>query len=193
MNKYQVLISWIILAAIILLSIGTCHQCNTSQTDASKDEKIAILERKADSLSNVISRHKSSVDTFEVKRDIVKTVYRDRIKVVREMDSTQHDILFDSLYAGRKDSANVKFYQNEQCQKELAYCDSSSMEKDSIIAAHEQKDIVQDSTANIHKEDAAKQKKMREDDAYKLYLWRKVGIGLIVTDVIAVLTIITLM
>jgi len=192
MNKYQILISWIILAAIIFLAMGTCNQCSTKSTDTEKDEKIARLERLEDSLNNVIAHHKSKVDTFEVKRDVVRVVYRDRIKEVRSMDSSQHNILFDSLYAGRKDSANVKFYQNEQCQKELAYCDSSNMEKDSLISAHEQKDIVQDSTATVHKEDAAKQKKLREDDAYKLYLWKSIGKALIATDIFVILTFIAL-
>lgn len=191
MNKYERLFTWTTIGVLILFLIGTCnHEKGSSDTE--KDNQISELQREKDSLTIIVGLKEIRVDSFEVKRDIVKTVYRDRIKYVKSLDSSQHDALFDTLYAGRKDSANVVFYQNEQCQQELAYCDSSSMEKDTIIQAQKEIITVTTEMAVIQEKKAAEEKKKREDDAYKLYLWKNIGRALIATDILVILTVIAI-
>lgn len=191
MNKYERLFTWTTIGVLILFSIGTCNY-EKEYSDKDKDEKIAMLERKSDSLTNVISHHKTRVDTFDIKRDEVKQQYSEKIKKVKGLPKKQQELLFDTLYAGRKDSAVVTFYQNEQCQKELANCDSSSMEKDTIIDAQQQVIAATTEMASIYEKKSAEEKSKRERDANKLRRWKNAAKILIVADVILVLTIIAI-
>lgn len=188
MNKYERLFAWTTVAVLMLFTIGTCQKYDT-HSDTEKDKRIAELEFKFDSLQSVKTEHHDKVVQIDSARTEVKKEYSKKKSQAKKFTPEQHDSVFEVVFEGRKDSANMTFLHNEQCQKELAMCDSASKHKDTINAIQEAQISVLDSTANIHKADAAHQKKMREDDAYKLYLWRKIGVGLIVTDVLAILTI----
>ncbi len=114
----------IVLLCFKLFSLGNKYEHEANMSSALLTD-IAALEDK-------VRSNKHIVDTLYVQKVSIQTKYRDRIRLISQLDSVQHDSLFGLIYPS-KDSANKTFYHYNHASEQLALSDSIITIKDSII------------------------------------------------------------
>lgn len=189
MNKYEKLFSLAIVVFLVMMLIGVCNR--RPQSTQTEDPRIELMQKKIDSLTYLVNHAEVRVDTFYAQKAEVKKKAKAKVAEIALLNPEQKDSLFKLIYP-TIDSANATYYWCIESRQQEALSDSIIVQKDTIIFALKEQKVLSDSTAGIYKSERDKARKKAEDDAYKLYLWKNVGIALIATDVFVVLSFLAL-
>jgi len=166
----------IILSALLLICILLqLKQCGTQpETTTYKAEK-ERLSKQVDSLLSKVEASEHKVDSLKSKKDSVRTVYKDRIRIIHTLTPEQQDSLF-KLNFPSVDSANLTIEHLKECRIQLTLSDSIITAQDTIIVdlkaliAIKDKDVVLESS---RADNAEKQGRIK---SVKAFLWG-FGIG----------------
>jgi hypothetical protein len=129
-DNYFLFLLSIAVVAIVLL----CFKVFNLSHELGHEQRISsVLLTDISALQDSIRSNKHIVDTLYLQKVSIQVKYRDKIVLISQLDSVQHDSLFGLIYPS-KDSANRTFYHYQHASEQLVLSDSIIVVKDSIIS-----------------------------------------------------------
>jgi len=166
----------IILSALLLVCILLqIKQCSTQpETTTYKAEK-ELLSKEVYSLLAKIKVSEHKVDSLKSKKDSVRIVYKERIRIIHTLTPEQQDSLF-KLNFPSKDSANLTIEHLKECRIQLTLSDSIITAQDTIIVDLKTVIAIKDKEVVLESNRADNAEKQGKIKSFKAFLWG-FGIG----------------
>jgi len=161
-----------LLLVCILLQLKQCS--NQPETTTYKAEK-ELLSKQVDSLLSKVEASEHKVDSLKSKKDSIRTVYKEQIRIIHTLTPEQQDSLF-KLNFPSVDSANLTIEHLKECRIQLTLSDSTITAQDTIIVDLRAVIALKDKEVALESNRADSAEKQGKIKAVKAFLWG-FGIG----------------
>src|SRR6478609_8722842 len=166
----------IILSALLLVCILLqLKQCSTQPESTTYKAEKELLTKQVDSLLSKVEASEQKVDSLKAKKDSVRTVYKERIRIIHTLAPEQQDSLF-KLNFPSVDSANLTIEHLKECRIQLALSDSIITVQDTVIVDLKAVIALKDKEVTLESSRADNAEKQGKIKAVKAFLWG-FGIG----------------
>ena len=172
MKKTAIILVSALLTVYVLLQL---KQCSTQPEPSTYKSEKELLSKQVDSLLSKVEASEQKVDSLKNKKDSVRTVYKDRIRIIHTLTPEQQDSLF-KLNFPSKDSANLTIEHLKECRTQLSLSDSIITAQDTIIVDLKAVIALKDKEVVLESKRADSAEKQGKAKAVKAFLWG-FGIG----------------